>query len=663
MVINDHVKINPIIATTTNSTIIENNLTLFNRLTSDIILDIIKFLSQKDCLQCMQVCREWYTILPTFTQELWSTLIIKGTRQSIKQTLWLQFVGDHVQNITFLIWKERDLYHIMQKLIDRNCRYLRFIKFERCNTAKQQKFLPLLKQLGSYTTHLDMEEHGSNVAFLDVFEACPRLTHFTFTNPSIHAYTLHGLYDKEPIATTIATSKISSLQETKNYTSLSLSSSVSSTYNVKQQLQQKWKNKPIHENIISLILDVVLEKHIRLESILRKCPNLRHLVCSNGEITKRSLEEEEEDIFPSYDTTIPDLDDLLSWCPKLHYLEINTDQGYQSNQLCSVFHDFYESDKNGQQHSLNGLQYFMTYEGDDYGAERIGPFLIRNASTLKCVILARSIATITPDQDWSFMFETIPLCPYLDTLVLINITYEDSALVSMLEQCPQLQTLIIRNTLLMPLKLTSILSPLQRLKHLELDSVSLQMDTDDDSGDSPVHLFQQLSKEEPDGYSLEDIWLTNVPEVTDDLLIATTYIPTIKNIRIMLDSRLYRDDGLVLFGQRLCLTAIESLELNRIRLLSFDFLYSLGELPSLKTLCIQATYGMDGKSRHVLVDGPGLAHMLCKSKSLQYVSIEEADVEKGSEISQEQVDIIHKKYDMTPYGRRRPSRLICQRRI
>ena len=127
MFINDHDKINSITTTTTNTTIIEQNLTLFNRLTSDIILDIITLLTQKDCLQCMQVCREWYTILPTYTQELWSTLVIKGTRQAIKQSLWLQFVGVHVKNITFSIWKERDLYHIMQKLVDRNCRYIRHI--------------------------------------------------------------------------------------------------------------------------------------------------------------------------------------------------------------------------------------------------------------------------------------------------------------------------------------------------------------------------------------------------------------------------------------------------------------------------------------------------------------------------------------------------------
>ena len=538
------------------------------------------------------------------------------------------------------------------------------LEFEKCNTAKQQKFLPLLKQLGSYTTHLDMEGHGSNVAFLDVFETCPRLTHFTFTNPSVHAYTLYGLYDKEPTTATTLQKK----------SKTSTSSLPSSSHNGKQlqQIQEKWKDRSINGNIISLVFDAVLEKHKRLEPILRKCPNLRHLTCSNGVVRKgreekgEEEEEEEEEIYPSYDTTIPDLDDLFSWCPKLYYLEINTDQGYQSNRFCSILQGFNYSEgkQRYQQHELHGLQYFMTYEGDDYGAERIGPLLIRYASTLKCIILARAIATITPDEDWSFMFESIPSCPYLDTLVLINLTYQGSALTTMLQHCPHVQTVIIRNNLLMPLKLTSILKSLRRLKHLELDTVSLQMDDDGYSGETLIHLLQQLSNdEEPQHYSLAEIWFTNVPEVTHELLIAATYIPSIKSIRMMLDSRLYSDEGLVLFSQRLHLTSIESLELSRIRSLSYDFLCALGELTSLKRLSIQAAYDVSGRSQHVLVDGPGFADMLCKSTSLQYIFVEEAHVEKSTDISQGQVDIIHKTYDITPYGRKTPSRLICQRCI
>ncbi|KAI9247439.1 hypothetical protein BDA99DRAFT_542886 [Phascolomyces articulosus] len=619
----------------TDTAIRKQNLAMFDRLTSDILFDIFKYFSQKDCLQCMQICHDWYNVVPTYAHNVWSTINVKGTRRFSWQTLWLEFVGEHVKELTFTNWKERGLYTMMQKLLDRGCNNLRFIRFERCNTANQARFLPLLIQLGAHVTDMEMELHMSNVAFLDVLEACPQLARFSFIFPSSHAYSMYGLYNIEPNIVTNDT-----------WTSYFLSSN---------ERQQIWEKRPILHGMKGMVLDAALEKKTRLEPILRKCPNLWHLVCSNGVGKTR-----EETIIPSYDTTLIDLDDLFTWCPKLISLELNTDQGREANRLCADFHDFFFKDRAQRlQNPMQGLQYFMTYEGEDYGAERIGPLLVRHAPSLKYLTLARAVGTVTPHQDWSFIFQSFDTAPCLNTLVLKSLTYQSSALTSLLQHCPNLQKLIIENSLLMPFDLSKNLRALPQLKYLELDNVSLQLDDDLDGG-SIVRLFQHLANEKGNKRScLEDIRFNSVPEVTHDFLIAATYIPTMKKIKTFLDSRYYTDEGLLIFGERLCRTSIESLDLGRIRALPHDFLCLLGDLPSLKSIYIQASYQPNG----VLVDGLGLGEMLYKSNSLESVFIDEATVGNSNKLgNQEQVDKIYEKYEM-PFGIMPHSRLIFQRRI
>ncbi|KAG2225409.1 hypothetical protein INT45_010045 [Circinella minor] len=100
---------------------------LFNRfLPFDIVVKIISYLDQPDCLACTKVCRGWYLTIPQYAQGPWSKLEISPNDKSVQDLLtnkrWQQFLGGHVKHIVLQDFdNEQQLFQVIQKLIDLNC--------------------------------------------------------------------------------------------------------------------------------------------------------------------------------------------------------------------------------------------------------------------------------------------------------------------------------------------------------------------------------------------------------------------------------------------------------------------------------------------------------------------------------------------------------------
>ena len=103
------------------------NNSLFNRfLPFDIMVSIISYLDQLDCLTCTEVCRSWHSAIPQYAQGPWDKLKISYKKKSVQDLLtnkrWQQFLGGHVKHIVLQDFdNEQQLFQVIQKLIDLNC--------------------------------------------------------------------------------------------------------------------------------------------------------------------------------------------------------------------------------------------------------------------------------------------------------------------------------------------------------------------------------------------------------------------------------------------------------------------------------------------------------------------------------------------------------------
>ena len=103
----------------------------------DIKVEIVSYLSQRECLECMLVCRTWKQQVPYYSQPVWSRLrlrpnnitatILQGKHkdeQPQRLLLWEKCIGSHVEHIIFDGFyddNEEKLYVAMNRLINNDC--------------------------------------------------------------------------------------------------------------------------------------------------------------------------------------------------------------------------------------------------------------------------------------------------------------------------------------------------------------------------------------------------------------------------------------------------------------------------------------------------------------------------------------------------------------
>ncbi|KAI9250961.1 hypothetical protein BDA99DRAFT_608253 [Phascolomyces articulosus] len=339
----------------------------------DIISKIFSYLDQTECLTCMAVDRNWYYGVPHYVQSIWKTLEVLGSgdkalEEMINNKRRKFCLGKHVKTIIFDTFgeEETNLYALMQYLLDCDCKQLETMEFYECKTSKDQPtFIRLLYQLGTQLTHLTLEEHGSNVPFIDILSVCPNLTHFTYA-PEYSAWESYMIYDSEPFI--------------ENRDDL-----------LKELLPEAYKDRHsfLFTNLTYLCLNCPLKKQIRLEPILRKCPNLQHLIGTSFGF----FYEEGECYYPPYNDATVDLDELFSWCPKLIYYMANN--GYY--EAPDIDDDNDKScankviEKNQQNASDNDNIVKLTHLGlcEEQGYDQIASFLNKHKHTLECLHILR----------------------------------------------------------------------------------------------------------------------------------------------------------------------------------------------------------------------------------------------------------------------------------
>ena len=84
----------------------------------DIISNIFSYFDQQDCLNCMETCREWYDLIPQYTEANWKIVDFVGNGISQRQE---RNLGKHVKHASFELVSECFLPKMMQQLLDCGC--------------------------------------------------------------------------------------------------------------------------------------------------------------------------------------------------------------------------------------------------------------------------------------------------------------------------------------------------------------------------------------------------------------------------------------------------------------------------------------------------------------------------------------------------------------
>ncbi|KAI9250999.1 hypothetical protein BDA99DRAFT_608283 [Phascolomyces articulosus] len=270
----------------------------------DIVTEIFTFLNQRDCLSCMKVCKTWYTAVPEYTKEIWRTLRLteKDPRKDMDGCFGA-CLGGHVKNIEFNNFKEdKDLYNIMEKLVGWKCDQVESLVFIKCATVDQDSFIRMLRLLGwNKLTYLTMLNHGSNVSFIHVLDACPQLSYLTYS-PTTSAYRKYKVYDTEPLVTINSNSNNNKKSDKSFATRLLLYRPIE-------------KKAPNNNSLVYLNVDAVIHKEKRLVPLLKRCRNIQYIIGAN-------VESCGERSFPIQ------LDELLKLCPTLIYYASNGSYSY-----------------------------------------------------------------------------------------------------------------------------------------------------------------------------------------------------------------------------------------------------------------------------------------------------------------------------------------------
>ncbi|KAI9496578.1 hypothetical protein BDB00DRAFT_807881 [Zychaea mexicana] len=670
-------------------------LTMMELFPFDIVVAIFSHLSQQDCLNAMAVCRNWCDRIPQYTEDNWRALRL--SRRDINGMLnhrrRSRCLGKHVKCVNICsIMKEHQVLAILRKLLAWGCTEIESLAFKSCSaTMNQDAFLDVLRQLANRRlTHLTLTQHGSNIGFVPVLQACPQLTHFTYKPTNTIQ---KDVYKNEP-----------SLANSKNNESAATTTAMATTK---------------FDNLIYLHIDTALHIQDRLEPILQKCPNLQYLLGASSTSCDYLLYCVTSS---SYNGDFIDLDKLLSWCPKLVY--VSADGVYQEHDddEVEVFasialaekplrkcitdtKDTDDEDGNDElQQPSQQLCHLATFE--HYGYDQISQILRQNQDKLEYLLLSRR--EDEEGRDWSPVFRSLDT-PCLQTLDCEYIEFDTGSIVNLLNTCRDIQTInlhhyfatftqqTVRNlhtTLhqLHSLRLTGIsfadegsaIALLQRLpslkvliiqesrillaeraamflrnlKQLELwnmdppEENTNGSDIDDNNLNREEieqrqqaaavilpSLFESLSMPSHES-KLEIVRLVRIPTVnTRQLLLALAHIPTLKHIDIRLSGTLDGDDDdvnkddndimlkFVLKLRERTSSSIEQLVLRHVGHFCYSALDALGDFPQLRKLDIRFPPVM--KTRFPKeISLHGISQLLRKSKSLETAEFGEAALAK-----------------------------------
>ncbi|KAG2218184.1 hypothetical protein INT45_003610 [Circinella minor] len=376
---------------------------LLEKLPYDIISNIFLYLDQQDCLNCMATCRDWYDLIPQFTQANWKTIQLNSDGMSQYQE---RNLGKHVKHVKFDGIPENELSTMMQKLLDFECTEIESLEFVGCSSgtikAQQTIFLSLLRRLASHQlTLLDMKRHNWDFSMLDLLFVCPHLTYFSF----------------------------------QAFVKINFSGEL-------EAIQLLPSDRILYNNLIYLHVNAD-SRDIRQQiySIICRSPNLRFFIGGDTSTCYTG----------SHKMTSPEL--VLSRCPKLEYYV--GDGSYESrdepmrgaliqsaaSSLSTILVTNHNKNKNSSIRSdnndgerQNALQYFSV--ADNWNASQIIFILHKYKDTLKHVKFGMTSSLESPNgpDGWIHIFQTISL-QQLCTLHCDMLDYSIESIVTLLNTC------------------------------------------------------------------------------------------------------------------------------------------------------------------------------------------------------------------------------------
>ena len=305
----------------------------------------------------------------------------------------------------------------------------------------QPRFISILRHISSQLKELTFDHHNQNVAFLRVTEACPKLTHFSF---SVNSYAPPDVYDTEPLSTTTM------LHEDDDGMSQD-----SDNNNVAQE-----------SNLTYLCLNAVLHKDKRTAPLLRRCPNLQCLMIANIEA--------DSDFYKWPSEQSVDLNMFFQLCPLLQYIECNSWGTSRKQQEQWMEHARQREKHRQQQKKIHngGLRELITREAAGYGSKEIIPTIQQHTSTLESLSLGEGVSTMTRQtanpSDWTQLEQITQPLPQLHTFSCKYLQFSGRVLVGFLQKCPRLTELTLWCMLELPDDILVVLNQLPHLTKLDL---------------------------------------------------------------------------------------------------------------------------------------------------------------------------------------------------
>lgn len=91
-------------------------------LTTDEIGGIFSYLTQPDCMACMQVSRRWRSLVPQYAEATFSDLRLDGRKDYRRHQSLIACLGPHVKSLVVDGCSDADaLYALMELLRERGC--------------------------------------------------------------------------------------------------------------------------------------------------------------------------------------------------------------------------------------------------------------------------------------------------------------------------------------------------------------------------------------------------------------------------------------------------------------------------------------------------------------------------------------------------------------
>ncbi|CDH57090.1 predicted protein [Lichtheimia corymbifera JMRC:FSU:9682] len=113
---------------------ISSRIDLLQSLPYDVVITILSFLTQQDCLRCLEVCREWCTLIPMYARETVFREIQLDEQYLGDNKSMHKFLGPHVDAVSFK--KCHRLDRVLDMLHAKQCSNIQRLGKYICETSK-----------------------------------------------------------------------------------------------------------------------------------------------------------------------------------------------------------------------------------------------------------------------------------------------------------------------------------------------------------------------------------------------------------------------------------------------------------------------------------------------------------------------------------------------